>query len=685
MEVQEIRMRSTLERRQQFRIPIYQRRYSWEMGECKKLLDGICEAAGGDDDCFIGTMVSVIVPKGPDEDPVFMVIDGQQRLTTIMLTMAALREALAASGMDEEAEQAGECVHNRHARDRDRYKLVTEAADRKALEDIMDGKDPESCSATMRNNHEYIKRYVAEKGPKKMWSGMKRLTAVNILLKPDNKPQRVFESINSTGKQLTKSDLIRNYVLMDLGEEQNRIYERMWRPLENTFRDDILPDEFVKDFLTIKTGSAVRIGDVYEEFKSWMDRQKGGTASSLEELARYAGFFARIEYWEDNRDDELAQEFEHLDRLGTDVIRPLVMEVMSLNSQGRMTADELREILHMLESYVFRRAVCGLLSAGLNKLIPTIISNISRFKSGYVEGIKRELGSQTYRQRFPDDEEFRERFTTNRIYGTRIAKYVLFRLENHLRESSKNHPPLGFDDEWTIEHILPQNERARAADLGAKAAEEARDHVDRIGNLTITGYNSELADRPFREKMGMEGGYGSSPHLLNDTVRGNDAWGIREIAGRAEELWTAASELWPRGDISAPPGDGGPDDITEEEYFEGEYSPTEIPAGTMDVFRAAKDAFLASVPGLEYKPRLAYLGFYMGGKAVCSIEVQKWCIRVTLNAKKGELEEGPLVRHLAGPDGRIRGHHGTGEFAAWINSREDVQGILRFVRQVAGL
>lgn len=686
MEADQIHIRRMLERRQQFRIPIYQRRYSWRVTECKKLLDGIAKAAEGTDDCFIGTMVNVSVSVGPDKNPVYVVIDGQQRMTTVMLILAALKKALDSAGNTSVAEQVGDCIYNRYAGGEEKYKLVSVAEDKTTLECIMENREiPTECSIALKTNYEFITNDVEKKGLEVVWAGMQRLTAVNILLNPDDRPQRVFESINSTALPLENSDLIRNYVLMDLQEErQNEIYERQWRPLEELFKKRRLSDDFVRDFLTIKTRSAVRTSDIYEKFKAWMsDQDKVEVA--LKEITKYAEYFARLEYWEDADNEELRNELEHIDRLGMDVMRPLLMQAMSLQSEKVISEVELGSILQAVESYVFRRSVCGLTSAGLNKSVPVLLTKMAEFQSDHAEGIKAALESQRDGLRFPDDKEFRHHFTKSRMYRTKAAKYALFRLENHQRVRSKDHPPLAFDGDWSIEHIMPRNTSAWEPTIETEVASE---YVDRIGNLTVTGYNSELSNRPFLEKRKMEGGYDASPYLLNKNVSKYDTWGIDEIEQRSELLGEIAIELWKRGKTAIPSdiegsGRRGDVKVTEEDYFQGDRTPKEIPKDTMRLFEYAKNTILRTIPSLEYSPRMIYLGFENNGRISCTLEVQKRRLRITFNAKKGELEENRLIRHLAKPDGKISGHYGRGEYAAWIITEEDILEVLPHVKKVA--
>ena len=660
---------------QQFRIPIYQRRYSWKENECRKLLEDISRAADGKDAYFIGTIVSVGVPVVQGNNPIYMVIDGQQRLTTVMLILSALKNEFG-SKYAKTSNEIADCIHNRYVEGNDRYKLIATAKDQNTLKCIMDNEDlPDEYSEELKNNYEAIKLFISETGPEKIWEGIKMLTVANILLQHGDRPQLVFESINSTGQQLKKADLIRNYVLMDLPEhKQNEIYEKKWRPLENSFVDNRLSDDFVRDFLTIKTMTAVRTEDIYKKFKSWMTKQNN-IYDALDEITDYAACFTRMEYWEDS-DDELRDEFENIDRLGMDVMRPLLIQAMRLHSRGAFGKIELKEIFHAVESYVFRRAVCGLRSAGLNKSVPTLLKKMADLQSEYVDGIRHALASLQRGQRFPSNDEFRSRFITSPIYGTKAAKYALFRLENHMRSNDKNYQPLGFHDKWSIEHVMPKNISAWKNDLDVAEMEKARDWIDSIGNLTITGYNSELSDKAFSEKVSMKGGYADSPYLLCKDLRGT-SWKTDEICRRSDMLGDIAVNLWAHhGLVGQDPKDGESECVTETDYFEGDHTPGKIPDETMSLFEHAKDVFAAKIPGLECCPRVTHLAFLLNGQEVFKMEVKRWHLELVFNLENCDPKKESVINYEMDTDG-------TYNCNAIIHGNNDVLEVLSYIQKLS--
>lgn len=364
--------------------------------------------------------------------------------------------------------------------------------------------------------------------------GLDKLVVVDVKLerRVDN-PQLVFEAMNSTGRKLSQADLIRNYVLMDLPTKaQNKVYTAHWRPMELEFvgASDSKFDEFVRHYLTVKTGDIPRLDGIYDAFKDYaVDYTQADEPidTLVVDLREYAHRFCAMALGKE-QDPKLKRAFKDLDQIRADVVYPFLLEVYTDYELGTIDRDELHEIVQLVTSYVFRRAVCRIPTNSLNKTFAGFASAVR--KDRYVDSVKAHfLALRSYRV-FPTDEEFRTSLTTTDLYNFRRRSYLLRQLENHGRKERVA------VEEYTIEHILPQNENLSPwwrDVLGQDWQELQRKHLHTLGNLTLTGYNSEYSDRPFTTKRDMKGGFRDSPLRLNAGLGQLETWGLRKWRGAA--------------------------------------------------------------------------------------------------------------------------------------------------------
>ena len=358
-------------------------------------------------------------------------------------------------------------------------------------------------------------------------------------------PQLVFEAMNSTGRKLSQADLIRNYVLMDLPpKQQEKLYNAYWRPMELEFTGagEGQFDQFVRHYLTIKTGEIPRLDDIYDAFKEF-------TRSSLEPTRpwtprrRAARVRAPVRAMAlgKEKDPKLAPAFKDLDQIKADVVYPFLLEAYTDYELGTLDRDELLEIVRIVTSYVFRRAVCRIPTNSLNKTFAGFGTSLR--KDRYVDSVEaRFLGMKSYRA-FPTDTEFKAALVSTDLYNFRRRSYFLRKLENLGRKE-----PVTIE-EYTIEHILPQNEhlsREWQTALGEDWQTVQQTYLHTLGNLTLTGYNSEYSDHPFTKKRDMEGGFKDSPLRLNKGLGQLDTWNATEIQARAERLADDALKIWTR-------------------------------------------------------------------------------------------------------------------------------------------
>jgi uncharacterized protein with ParB-like and HNH nuclease domain/predicted transport protein len=551
----EAKLLDFLKKSPQFVIPIYQRTYSWTEQECRQLWDDILRAGRNDDVCahFVGSIVyiekGIYHVTGPSP---LLVIDGQQRLTTVMLLLEALARHLG----------DGEPVDGFSARklrnyyllnpeeDGERgYKLLLTQTDKASLLSLLQQKDfPPEYSLRVRQNFELFAEAIARVRDDlpALCRGLAKLVIVDIALSRDqDNPQLIFESMNSTGRELSQADLIRNFILMGLEPaHQTQLYDDHWRPMEVEFGQEAYGshfDGFMRHYLTLKTGEIPNVRDVYEAFKAHareLEVDAVGVDALVADIHAFASHYCAMALGKEP-DRALAEAFHDLRELKVDVAYPLLLELYRDYRSGLLGREDLLAAVRLIEAYVFRRAVCAIPTNSLNKTFATIGRALR--KERYLESLRAHLALLPSYRRFPGDEEFKRELKVRDLYNFRSRSYWLRRLENHDR---KERVPV---DEYTIEHIMPQNEhlsKAWQTALGPDWQRVQQRWLHTLGNLTLTAYNAEYSDRPFEEKRTMPGGFRHSPLKLNTRLGDVALWDEAAIQTRAERLAALAVAVW---------------------------------------------------------------------------------------------------------------------------------------------
>jgi uncharacterized protein with ParB-like and HNH nuclease domain/predicted transport protein len=530
----------------QFIIPIYQRTYSWTLKECKQLWEDIIKAGkdGKISSHFLGSIV--YVEKGLYQIstiPKLLLIDGQQRLTTISLFLSALSKVLKEpiNGMSSDKLKNYYLI-NRDEEEEKRYKLILTKSDKETLFKIIDHKELfDEDSQRIKDNYKFFAEQISENNIEELFNGLNKITIIDVSLDRErDNPQLIFESLNSTGLELTQADLIRNYVLMGLEKrEQDNLYNDYWSPMEKSFgyaKYSTLFDRFMRDYLTINTGKIPNIKDVYSAFKLYA--QNKHIKNLVADIYEYSKYFVNIAL-EKEQDNEIKAIFSDINTLKVDVSYPFLLEVYEDYMQEKITKEEFMQILKYIESYVFRRAICGIPTNSLNKTFANLYKEIKQ--ENYLESFRAVLLLKDSYRRFPRDEEFKEQLLIKDVYNFRSRNYLLRKLENYNKKELVN------VESCTIEHIMPQNENLSdewKKELGEKWREVHDKYLHTIGNLTLTGYNPELSDKSFKEKRDMEGGFADSPIRLNGSLAKLGHWNEKEILNRANILSDLAVQIW---------------------------------------------------------------------------------------------------------------------------------------------
>jgi uncharacterized protein with ParB-like and HNH nuclease domain/predicted transport protein len=557
VKAQEAKLLSFLEKAPQFIIPIYQRTYSWTDKQCRQLWDDILRAGSSDTIAihFIGSIVYVeqglsqVVHKAP-----LLVIDGQQRLTTVSLLIEALARTLG----DAEPVDGFSAAKLRHyylsnpLESEDRYfKLLLSQTDNASLKAIIKHTElPKEPSLRLTQNFDLFTELLKEQKSNfaPLCRGLAKLVVVDIALSRDqDNPQLIFESMNSTGKELSQADLIRNFILMGLEPAlQTRLYEEYWRPMEQDFGQEAYGtqfDSFMRHYLTVRTGDIPREREVYEAFKDYSRTtpvRDAGIEALVKEIRAFARYFCALALGSE-QDATLGTAFHDLRELKVDVAYPFLLELYQDYASDTLSAADFAAAVRQVEAYVFRRAICAIPTNSMNKTFATIGKALK--KDRYFESIQAHFLMLPSYRRFPGDEEFRRDLQTRDLYHfrSRSGTYWLRRLENHGRKERV------LVDEYTIEHILPQNTDLPAAwrqALGPEWQRVQQQWLHTLGNLTLTGYNAEYSDRPFIEKRDMPGGFKQSPLKLNAGLGQLDAWNEATIKERAGRLADQALAVW---------------------------------------------------------------------------------------------------------------------------------------------
>ena len=687
MKATEAKLLAFLKKSPQFVIPIYQRTYSWTEKECRQLWDDIIRTGKNDAISvhFIGSIV--YIEEGLSNNTVQspqLVIDGQQRLTTVTLLIAALAKAL---GDNEPVDGFSarklrnyyllnpEEIGERH------YKLLLSQTDKTSLTAIVgESEQPQNHSIRVTQNFELFKELIAahKDGLSSICNGLAKLVVVDIALNRDqDNPQLIFESMNSTGRELSQADLIRNFILMGLEPVlQTRLYEQFWRPMEVAFGQEAYNthfDGFMRHYLTVKSGGIPRLDEVYEAFKAHA-RSIGATDTGVEPLVKeirdYARYFCAMALGAEP-DADLRLAFHDLRELKVDVAYPFLLELYHDYAAEVLGKDEFAEAIRLIEAYVFRRAICSIPTNSMNKTFATFTKALK--KDRYLESIKAHFLTLPSYRRFPKDEEFERDIQTRDLYNFRSKSYWLRRLENFGRKERVS------VEEFTIEHIMPQNEELSSTWQTALGPQWQRVHeawLHTLGNLTLTGYNSEYSDKPFVAKRDMEGGFKESPLKVNAGLGTLDQWNEAAIRNRAAQLAEKALDVWPAPDLAAEILIAyRPKAVAKDTYLIEDH-PHLVSGPMHDLFTAFRKEVMALDPCVSEE----FLKLYVAYKAETNfvdVVPQAKQLRISLNMRFADISDPRgMCRDVSG-----LGRWGNGDVEFRMSKHDEIPYVIGLVRQ----
>lgn len=547
----------------QFIVPIFQRNYSWQKSQYEQLWFDILRASKFKEkqNHFIGSIVYIDMGTPAGRPQQLLLIDGQQRLTTISILLCAIKDYVQKFNLETKlinlAKIKNQFLYNSDEIDEDRYKLLLNVQDKETYIKLIDNtiftvnKPATNIIKCYEFFYERIEDFIKQHGQiDEIYAGIFKLSLVSISLDKDSdNPQMIFESMNSTGKDLSQTDLLRNYLLMDLTpEKQTRLYKTYWKSMEELFGEDIYKndvnkfDYFIRDFLTLKsdTGYICKINNVYENFKRYYLDNNCEKFAVLKDLFTYAKYYACIDLLQEN-DDELKLYWQEFKKLDSHVVYPFLLKLYDDYSRQILIKEDFKKILQVVISYLWRRAICEIPTNSLSKTFATLYQAVD--KEDYVNSIIKAFVFKSSYKRFPSDYEVREKLQTKDIYHFRLRKYLLEALENYYHKE-----PIDLNTaNYTIEHIMPQNIEHNLSwqqMLGENWQEVHSLYLHTLGNLTITGYNAEMSNKSFGEKVNGESGFKHSHLKLNESIVQCDVWNKKAIQRRTNILTDIILKIW---------------------------------------------------------------------------------------------------------------------------------------------
>lgn len=684
MKASDIKLLDFMKKDGQFIVPKYQRPYSWEEKHCEQLWKDIFDAGNSDEiiSHFMGTIVYVQDKTNEQR----LLIDGQQRITTISLLLIALKNALNSKdiplkNVEQELMQiydnikANAYLFDPNQDGNDKFKLLLSLnKDKDALIGLINAQNHEQKNKKIVNNSTYFKNKISkcsENDLKSILKGLTKLVIVDIALDAQNdNPQRIFESLNSKGKLLTKADLIRNFIFMNESpKQQTYLYEQYWQKIEEKFRgDEKCFDGFMFHYLAMEKGDTKK-GEVYEKFKPLADKQKD-RETLLANLKTHASHYCYIMALQEDEDSSLKELFRELNQIPSEVTFPFLLRCYDHYQRGKLEKEEFKNIINLTISYIVRLSVCKKDTRSLNKTFFTFANLINPNKKEdenlpdsiydrviwhFAEDIKD----------FPTDEDFKKGLQDREIYKLHYARHLLERLENSQGDGQTKTD----GKEIQIEHIMPQNPNKWKEVLNNNTEwesweEEYKEYLHKLGNLTLTSKNQEYSNKTFEQKR--EGLTKSKFRNLNEYIATCHTWGKEQINKRGEILAEHALKIWIRPEQLSKPNKQK-DSATKKQK-----QTSEIASAIYSKLKEQLD-----ILGAKEEPTQEYTNYLLDGDFICSINFRKKYLNLYFNADK-ELKLDNLDFEVKKAS---KNKNGRGNMHIKLESLEDIPYCIDLIKQ----
>lgn len=536
MKASETNFQSLIEGTKQYIVPLFQRPYSWDKKQWQDLLLDLNDLYENEstNTHFIGSIVTMPTLSKPENVTPYLLIDGQQRLTTIFILLILLRDIAKADGKRLADKIQDTLLTNQYVDGLEHFKLLPTQQDRDAFLGLIENKEVAQKNSSIIDCYHFFKKGIRDLESEKLNQVIaNRLSVVSIVLERDDNPYIVFESLNAKGRSLTQADLIRNYFFMKIDlSQQDAIYNKYWLPMQESLGENLT--EFMRHYLA-SDGVIVKTNEVYLVLKNKVDRHKDALAE-LNRIKQFADFYAKIVNPEMENNTIVKQNLLRIKRLDFTVVYPFLLNCYFDFDSGKLSANDFVDVLKILENFLIRRLVCNIPTHGLNKILPLLYHNALNQVSSFTEGLKICLQSQNY----PKDGEFRKNLIESASYSG--DKQVKTRLILETLENSFNHKEKPSFENVSIEHIMPQTiTNEWELELGEAWQQDHDLYLNTLGNLTLTAYNSELSNKSFSNKKERFKKSNFSLNAYFDTV---EKWDKIAIEQRADFLAEKVLGIW---------------------------------------------------------------------------------------------------------------------------------------------
>lgn len=570
MKADTLEVRKLLSGQIQYIVPLFQRAYVWEVNkQVKQLFDDIKEIFEDGQDSrsedlsdhdkshsfkshFLGSIVTLPIPHSVGSISKYQLIDGQQRLTTLIILLTALRDSIRAKNVHDlcEAHEVAAQIEeqyliNKYRKEKEHYRLIPTSLDMEALFFLVDEKKLESQYETslLVKAYQYFFKKLKEYSLEELFLinnvCTEYLLIVNITLDEKDNPYVVFESLNGKGQPLAHTDLIKNYLFMQIADvqKQNELHETTWFFVQEHLGKHF--NDFIKDHWMYQTGKRINDRDLYQFICSELNNSQK-VESYLKALVTYAEYYKKFIDPKLEENNKISHYFHDFLMLNNSVIYPFLLGCYYLyDIEKKLTEEDFITILSRIESFLVRRYICNIQTRGLNGIFAGLLKKIlERLPEDFESAaFLKTFTTLLIQKEYPSDSQFKEQFIRHPIYhkGQHYARFLLQMIE---RQKHANKEINILNNALTIEHVMPQT-RNDAWEISETMHSE---WVHTIGNLTLTGYNSELSNKAFSEKLKI---YKESKLGLNQYFAGVQTWGIAEIQERAEHLLEIVEELLP--------------------------------------------------------------------------------------------------------------------------------------------
>jgi len=547
MKANDTEIRKFLEGSKQFMVPLFQRTYSWEKENIKRLWDDLIETKNEKHTShFFGSFVTMPISTPASGVSKYVIIDGQQRLVTMFIFLSTLRNRIIdiEPNYDRRDEINDLYLINKYHPE-DKYKLVPTQADREIFSEIIDKPNPNlNSDHLIINTYKFFKDRLSSISELDELLALKdtillRFSIVDICLDEGDDPYLIFESLNATGTPLTQADLIRNYLFMRITQEkQEDVYKNIWFPMQQKLGENL--EDFFRHYLAMD-GNIPNFNKIYSTFKETADKKAKNDdeiISLMKELLRFSEYYYKFLHPDGEANAQLKEYLQKINILEVTTSYPLLLRLYDDYINSKLSLDDSIECLKIIETFIVRRAVCGIPTNVLNKYFPTIYNSLK--EEEIVQSLRDRLKSGTGSRRMPDDEEFKQCLIERNLYDSpKILRYILEEIEKYDNKEVVNFKEL------QIEHIMPQTLSDEWKEmLGENWELIHKKYVDILGNLTLTGYNQEYSNKSFIKKRDMKKGFRESGLRINRDLSMLDEWTEDQIKKRSEKLAEVALNIW---------------------------------------------------------------------------------------------------------------------------------------------